>query len=132
MKDDDKLNILQQINTRVRAKSLYDLEARTQKACISDNIEEIHQILISDPFPSLTKEEKEEYVFKNANLIFSLRNQGLEVLKYLIFDYEINASPSNSLYITKEVREMFKIRKLKKDLNIELSDEITPNKRIKI
>jgi hypothetical protein len=131
MEDDNKLNIIQQINKRVRAKNLYDLEARTQKACILDNIEEIKQILISDSFPSLTKEEQEKYVFKSANLIFSLRNQGLEILKYLVFDYGIKEEycvPAIEQYFTAEVKEMFKIRKLNAELNSDL--EVNNNKSI--
>jgi hypothetical protein len=97
--------------------------------------ERIEKILIPDNYPQFTLTEKEKYIFDTLANQFILNNNNDELLKYFIYKYEI--SEENSLDIItpgiKAVFEpMFELRRLNKELNINLEVNNHNQKKLKV
>ena len=114
--DTDKINNLEQ------------LYKRTLKACESNNVKEITDMLSPDCYPNLTQKEKETNIFVIANDLFENTKEGQEILKYFIFEYGINEEHLFHEHDAKEVKAMFEAR----SLNTELDNSNKPNKKPKI
>jgi hypothetical protein len=111
------------------------LQKQVEIAVFLNEQERIEKILIPDNYPQFTLTEKEKYIFNTLANQFILNNNNDELLKYFIYKYEI--SEENSLDIIapgiKAVFEpMFELRRLNKELNINLEVNNHNQKKLKV
>jgi hypothetical protein len=111
------------------------LQKQVEIAVFLNEQERIEKILIPDNYPQFTLTEKEKYIFDTLANQFILNNNNDELLKYFIYKYEI--SEENSLDIiapgNKAVFEpMFELRRLNKELNINLEVNNHNQKKLKV
>lgn len=100
----------------------------------ANNVEMINDILINKKYSPLEQNEKEQQVFMAVEISFKHEAIGEDILKFLIFDY--NISDDNSIKIisantTEYIKSLFEIRNLNSDLIAELSLNKEKNKKLK-
>lgn len=100
----------------------------------ANNIEMIKDILINKKYSPLDQNEKERQVFMAVEISFKHEGISEDILKFIIFDY--NISEDNSIKIisanTNEyIKNLFEIRKLNSNLSAELSSNKERNKKLK-
>jgi len=101
----------------------------------TNNTAIISEIMMPDKYPKVSKDKKEEIMFNNAATLFNTQNIGQAFLHYLIFDYRISEENSiNKIMVAVDdrIKQMFKIRELKSELNAELKTSEINQKKSKV
>lgn len=112
--------------------NLDDIYHRTQEACKTNNLKEIQEILLTNCYPKLTQEEKEELLLNSANVALVYSKCGQDILRYLILDYGIKEYSSFIIYRTDETEKLLAQRKLNKSLNSNLKVNSNTSKKLKV
>ncbi len=135
-KELDKWNANKSKDTLLN-RDLIDLISDLNDAINDNNISAIKDIILSEKYPKVSKDKKEEIIFNNVATLFADKDmsKAKEVLDYLIFDYKI--SEENSInkivfHVDERIKQMFKVRDMKEELNTELKDTLSTNKKIKL
>jgi len=105
------------------------------KIIISNNLKLIDSVICFDSYPPLTQKDKEKELFYMIYLDFIISNTSENVLKYLIFDYQIdknNASIGALGEMDQRVQRMFDSRSLNTDLNKNLECNNSTTKKHKL
>lgn len=99
------------------------LNAELSEIIKSNDMKILHNMLVNENYLDLTQKRKEQLIFNNICIKFFVLGIGENVLKYIIFEYNINEDDAlNCVSLsTKELLQpMFEARKLKDELKTEL------------
>ena len=103
----------------------------------SNNIEQIKTIIFSKTYPEVSQDNKEKEVFNALMRSFNYDGEGEDLLKYLIFEYEISEVnslrdiPNEDKY--EHIKSLFTLRDLSNSLSRELSSKTSNhNKKLKV
>lgn len=105
------------------------------EAAYANDVEEAKRILCLKQFPGISKEERESCLFSESYIAFKNYKKGEDILKYLIFDYNIAEDNSiNKFEFNSEptIRQMFETRKLQHELTCELNLNDNASKKVKV
>lgn len=134
MDKDEILKIL------IAQSSLAEFRKEVRDAILGNDLNTIKNILFSDKYPHYNQAYKETQIFQVATMLYLSSSittidikKGEEVLKYLIFEYNIKEETSiDKTGLPDEIKEMFSIRKFHKDLNQELDVKNKLSNKVKI
>src|SRR5579875_1383303 len=98
--DDDYLQELQDYFIEC-ANTDHSIDEMIDEAIYFDDIERAKYLLCAGNFADVSQENREKWLFRQSYLAANNRNKGHNVLKYIIFDYNINENNSLDL-ITNE------------------------------
>lgn len=95
---------------------------KVENAIRENNLETVKDILNSECYKRLTKQEKEEKVFYELYIESFNSNNADHFLRYIIFDYKISEETSIHTIpdLNDKIRNMFEARKLNEELRTEL------------
>jgi hypothetical protein len=91
-----------------------------------DDLIKIKDILLHEHYPELNDKDKEFHIFNMASYFFKYYGESYNILKYLIFDYQIKEEDSiKKFFIENEpVEKLFAIRRLNENLNSTLTNNL--------
>lgn len=110
---------VQQVNT-----DIWNLASEVEQIMSSGNIPEMQKLINEKKYLSLDQETKQRqvfYVVVNTINTFGPFENGIKILNYLIFDYNIKEEDSLNcipLKLKKHVEPMFATRQLNQELTI--------------
>jgi hypothetical protein len=106
-------------------KEFYTIKHHVVHAIVSDNLQALEEMLLSNNFHGISLERRESVAFSTCYDAFILYTNVIG-LKYLIFDYNIGKHNTIELMykdgadLDLRVKQMFESRDLNKELNAEL------------
>lgn len=104
-------------------------------ALLSLDIKRVDELLNIEQYSLISNERKMQILFVNAHACLHFLDNNEEIIKYLIFDCNIDqdfARDSIGLELGDTVIKMFKLRELNKELSLQLKENNQIQKKIKI
>lgn len=118
-----------------RKSLLSTIEQKVKMAVNLNDSSILDEILNVEPCKYINQDQREKHVFGILSDEFFYFDKGLDLLKYLIYEYKISEDNSINLIkddIKKTIESMFEVRKLNEELKFNLENNEYIKKKIKV